>query len=59
MDDTMNKRSTYLFLSGFFLVVFLVVEFTDIYGDPGWFKFFLLILIATFFISGISIKREE
>jgi len=55
----MNKKTTFLFLSGLFLVVFLVLQFTDIYGDSGWFKFFVLILFATFLISGISMKQKE
>jgi hypothetical protein len=55
----MNKKNTYFFLSGLFLVVFLVLEFTDIYGDSGWFKFFVLILSATFLFSGFSKKRKE
>jgi hypothetical protein len=55
----MNKKTTFLFLSGIFLVVFLILQFTDIYGDSGWFKFFVLILFATFLISGISMKQKE
>lgn len=53
----MNKKSNYLFLSGLFLLVFLVLEFTDIYGNSGWFKTFVLILSATFLISGLT-KRH-
>ena len=45
--------------TGLFLVVYLVVEFTDIYGNPGWFKAFLLILTVTFLIIGLSIRTEN
>lgn len=55
----MNKKTNYFFLSGFFLVAFLVVQFTGIYGNPGWFKAFLLILSATFLISGLGTKTKE
>lgn len=55
----MNKKNNYFFLSGLFLVVFLVLEFTDIYGNSGWFKFFVVILSVTFLISGLSMKRKE
>jgi hypothetical protein len=53
------KKTNYFFLSGLFLTAFLVIEFTDIYGDPGWFKFFLVIVSLTFLITGISKKREK
>lgn len=55
----MNKKNNYFLLSGLFLVVFLVIEFTNIYGDPGWFKAFALILSATFLISGIASKKKK
>jgi len=55
----MNKQTNYFFLSGLFFVVFLVIEFTDIYGDPAWFKAFVLILSATFLISGIASKKKK
>ncbi|MBV6510546.1 MAG: hypothetical protein FMNOHCHN_00021 [Ignavibacteriaceae bacterium] len=55
----MSKKNNYLFLSGFFFCVFLVVEFTDIYGDSGWFKTFLIILFTTFLISGIASKEKK
>jgi len=55
----MTKKNNYLFLSGFFFCVFLVVEFTDIYGDSGWFKTFLIILFTTFLISGIASKEKK
>ena len=55
----MNKKTNYLILSCIFLIAFLVLEFTDIYGDPQWFKFYTLILFFTFLISGLRVKREE
>ncbi len=55
----MNKQTNYFFLSGLFFVVFLLIEFTDIYGDPVWFKAFVLILSATFLISGIASKKKK
>jgi hypothetical protein len=54
----MNKQTNYFFLSGLFFVVFLVVQFTDIYGDSGWFRAFLIILSTTFLISGMAIKKK-
>lgn len=54
----MKKSTNYIFLAGLSLVFYLVLEFTDIYGNSGWFKFFLVLLGATFLISGISIKRK-
>ncbi len=55
----MNKRNNYFFLLGLFFVVFLVVEFTDTYGDSGWFKTFLLILPAAFLIGGWTKKEKK
>lgn len=55
----MNKKNNYLLLSGVFLMAFLVIAFTDIYGDPKWFKFYLLIISATFLISGLAIKQKK
>ena len=55
----MNKQTNYFFLAGLFFVVYLVKEFTDIYGDSGWFKAFLIILSVTFLISGISNRRKK
>lgn len=55
----MNKQTNYFFLSGLFLVIFLVMEFTDIYGDSGWFKAFLLMASATFLIIGFSRKQKK
>jgi len=55
----MNKQTNYFFLSGLFFVVFLLIEFTDIYGAPVWFKAFVLILSATFLISGIASKKKK
>ena len=55
----MKKSNNYLLLAGICVVAYLVIEFTDIYGDPGWFKFFLVLLGITFLISGISLKRKK
>lgn len=55
----MNKKNNYLLLSCIFLLVFLVLEFTDIYGNPQWFKFYTIILFSTFLISGLSIKKKK
>ncbi|MBK6355049.1 MAG: hypothetical protein IPF46_17080 [Saprospiraceae bacterium] len=55
----MNKQTNYFFLAGFFFVVFLVMEFTEIYGDSGWFKAFLIILSVTFLISGIATRKKK
>jgi hypothetical protein len=54
----MSKPTNYFFLSGLFFVVWLVVEFTDIYGDSGWFKAFLLILSTTYLISGVAGRKK-
>jgi len=59
IESTMNKNNNYFLLSGLFFLAFLVMEFTDIYGDSGWFKAFLLILFTTFLISGIAIKKKK
>ena len=55
----MRKQTNYYFLSGLFFVVFLVIEFTEIYGESGWFKAFLLILSVTFLISGIANRKKN
>jgi hypothetical protein len=55
----MNKQSNYFLLAGLFFVVFLVMEFTEIYGDSGWFKAFLLILSVTFLLSGIANRKKK
>jgi len=55
----MNKQSNYFFLAGLFFVVFIVMEFTEIYGDSGWFKAFLIILSVTFLISGIASRMKK
>jgi hypothetical protein len=55
----MKKQTNYFFLSGIFFVAFLVLEFTDIYGDPGWFKAFVLILATTFLIVGFANKKNK
>lgn len=53
------KQTNYFLLSGLFFVAFLVTEFTDIYGNPGWFKAFTLIVSAAFLISGIVNKKKN
>ncbi len=55
----MKKSNNYLLLSALFFTGYLVIEFTDIYGDPVWFKSFLIIICATFLINGISLKRKN
>jgi hypothetical protein len=55
----MTRKKNYFLLSGLFFLVFLVLEFTDIYGDSGWFKAFVLILFVTFLISGIAIEMNK
>lgn len=50
----MKNSKSYFILSGLFLIVFLVVKFTAIYGDSMWFQVFALILSATFLVSGIA-----
>jgi len=55
----MNKQNNYYLLSGLFIVVFLVMEFTDIYGDSGWFKVFLIILSVTYLITGIANRKKK
>jgi hypothetical protein len=55
----MNKQTNYIFLAGLFFVVFLVMEFTEIYGDSGWFKAFLIILSVTFLITGIANRQKK
>ncbi|MEZ4878211.1 MAG: hypothetical protein R2805_11755 [Flavobacterium sp.] len=55
----MNKQTNYFFLSAFFLVAFLISQFSDIYKSPTWFKAFVLILSITFLISGISNSQSK
>jgi uncharacterized membrane protein YhdT len=55
----MKKSTNYFILTGLCIIGYLVIEFTDIYGNPGWFKFFLIILGVTFLSSGISTKKKE
>jgi len=55
----MKQHTNYFFLAGLFFVVFLVVEFTEIYGDSGWFKAFLMILSVAFLISGIANSKKK
>ncbi len=55
----MGKLNNYFFLSGVFFVVFLVFEFTTIYGDSGWAKKYLLVLSVVFLVTGISNRRKN
>ena len=55
----MNKKTNYFFLSGLFFVVFLVMEFTDIYEPPTWVKAFLIILCITYLISGFINRTKN
>jgi hypothetical protein len=55
----MNKQTNYYFLAGLFFVVFLVMEFTEIYGDSDWFKAFLIILSVTFLLIGIANRKKK
>jgi len=55
----MNKQTNYFFLAGLFCVAYLIIEFTEIYGDSGWFKAFLIILSVTFLITGIANRNEK
>lgn len=50
----MNAKSNYFLLAGLFLLFFLILQLTDIYGNSAWFKAFLLILIISLFTGGIS-----
>lgn len=54
----MKKITNHFLLAALFFVAYLVVEFTDIYGDSDWFKVFVLITSASFLIGGISLKRK-
>lgn len=55
----MNKQTNYFFLAGLFLVVFLVMEFTEIYGDSRWYKAILIILSVTFLITGMANRKKK
>jgi uncharacterized membrane protein len=55
----MNKQTNYFFLAGLFFVVYLIMEFTEIYGDSGWFKAYLIILSVTFLITGIANRNKK
>ncbi len=52
----MSEQTNYYFLSVFFFVMFLLMEATDIYEPPPWFKAFLLILCTAFLVSGLNKK---
>jgi hypothetical protein len=54
----MSKRQNYFLLAGLFFVGFLLLEFTTIYGDPGWFKAFVLIAGITFLISALASQQK-
>jgi len=55
----MNKQTNYFFLSGFFFVILLLMEFTDIYEPPIWFKIFLIIICIAFLISGFVNRTKN
>jgi hypothetical protein len=55
----MNKQANYFFLSSFFFVVLIIMEFTDIYEPPIWFKVFLIILCVAFLISGFTNRTKD
>ena len=55
----MNKQTNYFFLAGLFFVVFLVMEYTEIYGDSRWFKAILIILSVTFLITGMAYRKKK
>ena len=40
-------------------MVYLVIEFTEIYGNPGWFKAFLIIVAVSFLITGIANRKKK
>lgn len=54
----MKTKSNYFLLAGLILVFLLIIHFTDIYDNSTWFKAFLLILIFSFAIGGISHKNK-
>lgn len=55
----MNTKSNYFLLAGLILIFFLVVQYTDIYGNSTWFKAFLLILVISLIGGGISHKPKS
>lgn len=55
----MVKQANYFFLSGLFFVVFLIIQYTEMYVTPIWFKAFLLILMVTFLISGFAVRQKS
>ncbi|SOE19706.1 hypothetical protein SAMN06298216_0210 [Spirosomataceae bacterium TFI 002] len=55
----MKKSTKYLLLAALFLVGFLMIQYTNIYGDSTWAKAFFLIGAASFLLGGISLKRKE
>ncbi len=55
----MKTADKHVFLSALFLAVYVIIEFTEIFGDPTWFKFFLIIAFVTFLISGVSQKIKN
>jgi hypothetical protein len=55
----MNKKTNYFFLVGFLFVVYLVMEFTNIYGDSTWFKAYLIILSVTFLITAVANRNQK
>mgnify|MGYP000285958465 CR=1 FL=1 len=55
----MDKQPNYFFLSGLFFIGFIVIQFTDIYGDSSWFKVFLLIAFVSFLVGGFLKKKNR
>ncbi len=56
---TMKNAQSYFVLSGIFFLALLVVEFTSMYGNPGWFKVFALICSVSFLVTGIKLRRNS
>ena len=56
---TMKGAPNYFLLSALFFTVFLLVQFTDIYGNSTWFKFFVILLSVTFLVSGIQQRKKS
>ncbi|WP_188598829.1 hypothetical protein [Polaribacter pacificus] len=55
----MKKSNNYLLLSALFILGFLVIQYTDIYGDAVWFKWFLIIAGASFLIGSVTERKKE
>jgi hypothetical protein len=55
----MKNKTNYFFLAGLFFAVFVIVEFTEIYGNSDWFKAFLLMLSVIYLILGIANRQKQ